>query len=92
MAIQRKFEEIPEGVRLEIAIEIIAEILSDKRRLIHRLKEEGGKESSIEKHETELESLIKERQKMYFGDEEVLKKIIVQYGPVVRKFFDGDKG
>ena len=90
MTNQRKYEDIPEWARLDVAIEIISELLSEKRRIVAESKEKGESKDILESHQKELDMLIEEREKMYFGDKDVLKKIIDEYGPEVRKFFSGD--
>ncbi len=83
------FESIPEWVRLDVAIEIMAEKLAEKRREIRSCKENND-ETQQGKLEKELELLLEERQNMYFGDNQIIKKIIVIYGPQVRKNLEDD--
>ncbi|WP_124726876.1 hypothetical protein [Staphylospora marina] len=90
----RSMEDIvnamPEWVKMDVAIEIMAEVLSDQRRAI---AEEENKElpdpEKLKRLKDEKRELLKERQAMYTGDKEVIHKILIKYGEKVREKYTG---
>jgi hypothetical protein len=82
---------IPEWVRKDIAIEVIAEVLADKSREIEREEQKENPDlNKLQQLEEEERNLLKERQEMYFGNTEVIRKILIEYGEKVRKKYVGE--
>jgi hypothetical protein len=90
MPIYQTYESIPDWVRLDVAIEIIAEMISATRQKL-RLAKENQNKTFIKEQKKRLDVLRKERLEMYFGNKEVIKKIICKYGPIVRRELEEDK-
>ena len=65
---------------LNTKLEVAVEILSAK---IANLSNAGYNETN-----DEMQILLKEREKMYSGDEEVIEKIINVYGPEIKKKYE----
>jgi predicted ABC-type ATPase len=84
MPIYQTYESIPDWVRLDVAIEIIAEMISTTRQQL-RLAKENQNKTFIKEQKKRLDVLRIERLEMYFGNKEVIKKIICKYGPIVRR-------
>ena len=64
------------NTKLEIAVEILATKIAMTTRL-------GKTENDIE-----IKELMKERDEMYTGNEEIIYKIIKIYGPEVKKAYE----
>ncbi len=64
------------NTKLEIAVEILATKIAMTTRL-------GKTENDIE-----IKELMKERDEMYTGNEEIIDKIIKIYGPEVKKAYE----
>ena len=60
------------NTELEIAIEIIATKIAIYSRTISNTIDD------------KMKNLLKERDKVYMGDEEIIKKVLFVYGPEVR--------
>lgn len=67
------------NLSLNTKLEIAVEILAAKIAIISR-------EYKIENEE--LKELIEERTEMYKGNEEVIDKIITEYGPQIKKNYE----
>lgn len=65
------------NTKLEVAVEIIS------AKIAKLSNEKHGVE------EPEMQNLLKEREKMYAGDEETIDKIINIYGPEIKKKYEG---
>lgn len=85
------YDSIPTWVRKDVAIEIMAEMLADKTREILEARKPPVDYGKLKKLEQERDDLLGERKKMYFGDEVVIKKIILEYGEIVRNQYTGDQ-
>lgn len=66
-------DEISQNTKLEIAVEIIAAKIAKCSREGYRIKD------------NEIRNLIKERDEMYKGNEEIIDKIIKIYGKEIKK-------
>ena len=66
-------EEISQTTKLEIAVEIIAAKIAKCSRDGYRIKD------------NEIKNLLKERDEMYKGNEEIIDKIIRVYGKEIKK-------
>ena len=66
-------EEISQNTKLEIAVEIIAAKIAKCSRDGYRIKD------------NEIKNLLKERDEMYKGNEEIIDKIIRVYGKEIKK-------
>lgn len=92
MSMKEIVESIPEGVKKDIAIEVMAEMLADQRRLI---REEESKTNpdlhQLQQLYIEKRRLLKERKEMYFGNKVILEKILVQYGEKVHQKYRVEK-
>lgn len=64
--------EISQNTKLEIAVEIMAAKIA-----------ENSRKETVEAKE-KVSELIKERNEMYKGNEEIINKIINQYGPEIK--------
>lgn len=65
--------EISQNTKLEIAVEIIAAKIAKCSRDGYRIKD------------YEIKNLLKERDEMYKGNEEIIDKIINVYGKEIKK-------
>ena len=65
------------NTKLEVAVEILAAKIANMSN--------AGYDVTTE----EMKKLLKERELMYSGDEEVIDKIINVYGPEIKKKFEG---
>ncbi|MXQ53054.1 zeta toxin family protein [Shimazuella alba] len=90
MPIYQTYESIPDWVRLDVAIEIIAEMISTTRQQLRSAKENQNK-TFIKEQKKRLDVLRKERLEMYFGNKEVIRKIICEYGLIVRRELEDEK-
>lgn len=66
-------DEISQNTKLEIAVEIIAAKIAKCSRDGYRIKD------------NEIKNLLKERDEMYKGNEEIIDKIIRVYGKEIKK-------
>lgn len=66
-------DEISQNTKLEIAVEIIAAKIAKCSRDGYRIKD------------YEIKNLLKERDEMYKGNEEIIDKIINVYGKEIKK-------
>lgn len=69
-----------ENINLNTKMEVALEILSAK------MAETSKRGLSV--NDKEMQKLIKEREKMYSGDEEILNKIIEIYGKEMKRKYD----
>jgi hypothetical protein len=67
------------NTKLEVALEVIAA----------KIAKTSNKGYGVDDEEMKL--LIKERQQMYAGNEQVIDKIINLYGPEIKNDFEGAK-
>ena len=72
--------EMSLNTKLEVAVEIIAAKIAS-------LSNAGYNETN-----EEMQILLKEREQMYTGDEEVINKIINVYGPEIKKRYEEVEG
>jgi hypothetical protein len=67
-------------------------VLADKRREIEREEQKAEPDfQKLNQLEEEKRNLLKERQEMYLGNNEVIHKILTQYGEKVRKKYMGER-
>lgn len=64
------------NTKLEVAVEILASRIA-------QMSEEGVKTGN-----KEILNLLKEREKMYSGDEETINKIIEMYGKEIKSYME----
>lgn len=69
--------EMSLNTKLEVAVEIISAKIAN-------LSREGYTTEN-----SEMQQLLKEMDRMYTGDEEVIDKIINIYGPEIKKKYEG---
>lgn len=67
---------ISQNTKLEIAVEIMAAKIAKTSKEGYQLDDER------------MQQLIKERNKMYIGNEDVIDKIINEYGPEIRRYYN----
>lgn len=65
------------NTKLEVALEVIAAKIADVSKKGYTIEDD------------ELKTLLNERQKMYLGNEEIIDKIIKEYGPEIKKNYEG---
>lgn len=65
------------NTKLEVALEILSAKIADTSKKGYSTKDE------------EIKILLKERDRLYSGDEEVIDKIIKIYGPEIKKNYEG---
>lgn len=68
------------NTKLEIAVEIIA-------AKIAKTSKEG-----YSTNDKKMKQLLDERNKMYIGDEEIINKILIEYGPEIKYEYDNIEG
>lgn len=68
--------EISFNTKLEIAVEILATKIANVSNVINI-------------NQNQMQQLLKEREEMYKGNLEVIEKIIREYGPEVKKKYQG---
>jgi adenylate kinase family enzyme len=90
MLISQHYDAIPEWARLDVAIELMAEMLSETRNQMRKAKI-SKQTSQIKKHKEKFALLMKERQEMYFGNKAMVRKIVVEYGVIVRSVLQEEK-
>lgn len=71
-------EVVSLNTKLEVAIEILASKIAQTSKEGYTVKDE------------KMQNLLKEREKLYSGDEKVLDKIIEVYGPEMKKMIKGE--
>ncbi len=69
--------EMSLNTKLEVALEILSSKIANMSKKGYTVEDE------------EMKKLIKEREKMYSGDQEILEKIINKYGPEIKKNYEG---
>lgn len=69
--------EMSRNTKLEVALEVLSAKIANMVKKGYTVEDE------------ELKVLIKERDKMYSEDEEVIEKIIKEYGPEIKKNYEG---
>lgn len=69
--------EMSLNTKLEVALEILSAKIANMSKNGYTVQDE------------EMKKLIKEREKMYSGDQEILEKIINKYGPEIKKNYEG---
>ena len=69
--------EMSRNTKLEVALEVLSAKIADMVKKGYTVEDE------------QLKLLIKERDKMYSEDEEVIEKIIKVYGPEIKKNYEG---
>lgn len=72
--------EISRNTKLEIAVEIMA-------AKIAKTSKEG-----YTVDDDKMKKLIDERNKMYAGEEDIIDKIITEYGPEIKKDYNNIEG
>jgi hypothetical protein len=88
---ERIVNSLPKWVRKDIAIEVLSEVMADKRREIMSEEDQPNPDQDkIQRLEDELAILSEERKEMYMGNQEVIQKILVEYGAIVRQKYMGD--
>ena len=65
------------NTKLEVAIEILAAKIAD---CYHK---------GYKAEDSEIKTLLKEREQMYIGNEKIIEKIIKEYGPEVKSNYEG---
>lgn len=78
------YESIPKWLQKDLAIDIIANLIGIKTKKLLQEKDPVA----IDLINKEIEHLHQEKKEMYFGNEEIIKKIIIEYGPIVKKHFN----
>ena len=68
--------DISQNTKLEIAVEIMAAKIAKTSKEEYKI--DGEK----------MQQLIKERNKMYIGNEEIIDKIIREYGPEIKRDYN----
>ena len=69
-----------DNINLNTQLEVALEIISTK------IAEASRKNDMYSKNK--IEELLKEREEMYLGNTEIIKKIIEEYGPSVKKKYE----
>ena len=69
-----------DNINLNTQLEIALEIISTKIA-------EASRENDMYSN-NKIEELLKEREEMYLGNTEIIKKIIEEYGPNVKKKYE----
>lgn len=72
--------EMSLNTKLEVAVEIMAAKIAS-------LSNAGYNETN-----EEMQILLKEREQMYTGDQEIINKIINEYGPEIKKRYEEVEG
>jgi hypothetical protein len=72
--------DISQNTKLEIAVEIMAAKIAKTSKEEYKI--DGEK----------MQQLIKERNKMYIGNEEIIDKIIREYGPEIKRDYNNIQG
>lgn len=67
---------ISQNTKLEIAVEIMAAKIAKTSKEGYKLDDER------------IQQLIKERNKMYIGNEDIIDKIIKEYGPEIKRDYN----
>ena len=84
-SLEEVVQTMPEWVKLDVAIEIMAEVISDQSRAIASEEKKEKKDlGKLKQLKEEKRKLLKERQAMYSGNREVIHKILIEYGKKVR--------
>lgn len=68
------------NTKLEIAVEIIAAKIAKTSKEGYSVNDE------------KMKQLLDERNKMYIGDEEIINKILIEYGPEIKDEYDNVEG
>ena len=71
-------ENVSLNTKLEIAVEIIAVKIAMASKQGFRVKDR------------QMQKLIKEREEMYNGNQLIIDKIIKEYGPEIKKNYEGE--
>lgn len=69
-----------DNINLNTQLEVALEIISTKIA-------EASRENDMYS-KNKIEELLKEREEMYLGNTEIIKKIIEEYGPSVKKKYE----
>jgi len=69
-------DKLSKNTKLEVALEIISS----------KIAYTSNKGVTIE--DDEMKILLQEREKMYNGDEQIIDKIIREYGPEIKKMYE----
>ena len=64
------------NTKLEVALEILSAKIANTSK------------KGLSTQDEEMTALLEEREKLYSGDEEILKKIINVYGPEIKKNYE----
>ena len=64
------------NTKLEVALEILSAKIANTSK------------KGLSTQDEEMKALLEEREKLYSGDEEILKKIINVYGPEIKKNYE----
>lgn len=76
----QNMSDINKNTKLEIAVEIIA------TKIAKTVKE------GYNVNDDKIQKLIDERNKMYVGNEEIINKIINEYGPEIKRDYNNVEG
>lgn len=79
-----KHNHLPKWLRKDVAAEIIADLISHKSKELEILKASGNP-IDFTLLTMEIENLLEERKEMYFGNTEIIQKILVEYAPMVKE-------
>ncbi len=71
--------EVSLNAKLEVAIEIISAKIAEMYHEGHTVENR------------EMKKLLKERTQVYLANEEILNKVITEYGPKLREKYEGAK-
>ena len=69
-------DKLSKNTKLEVALEIISS----------KIAYTSNKGITVE--DDEMKILLQEREKMYNGDEQIIDKIIREYGPEIKKMYE----
>lgn len=68
--------DISQNTKLEIAVEIMAAKIAKTSKDGYKIDDE------------KMQQLIKERNKMYIGNEDIIDKLIREYGPEIKRDYN----
>lgn len=69
-------DKMTKNAKLEVAIEIISSKIANRSK------------DGYSVDDPQMKELLEERTKMYSGDEEIIDKIIKQYGPEIKEKYE----
>ena len=68
--------KMSKNTKLEVALEILSSKIA------------GMSKNGLTTNSKEMQQLLQERQEMYNGNEQIIDKIIKEYGPEVKKIYN----